>query len=47
MNSWSDVPFIALGLLVAAIFIGDFAMGVWRDNAWKREYRRARRNVNV
>ena len=45
MNGWNDVPFFALSLIVAAIFVGDFAMGVRRDNAWKREYRRARRKA--
>ncbi len=47
MNSVNDVPFFALSLLVVTIFIGDFALGIWRDNAWKREYRRERRNVNA
>ncbi len=45
MNTWNDFNFVALVFLIATIFIGDFALGIWRDNAWKREYRRARRNV--
>jgi hypothetical protein len=27
-------------LLIAAIFVGDFALRRWRENEWKRRWRR-------
>ena len=45
MNPWNDFNVVAVIFLLTTIFVGDFALGLWRDNAWKREYRRARRNA--